>query len=192
MLLVGRVAERDVVQIEVGGSARGTLIDGTTVEGRVTFVGRQSDAATRTYPIEVEVANADYRLRSGITTEILIPVRTLPAHRVSSSLLALDDVGRVGVRTVDREGRVEFHAVDILAEEAGAVWVAGLPEVTTLITVGQELVVPRQRVEVDYEPAAALPASTPTTPTAVPEARVRRPTNDTSALSLAGADAAPT
>jgi multidrug efflux system membrane fusion protein len=173
MLLVGRVAERDVVRLSVGAQAHGTLIDGTTVGGRVTFVGQQSDVATRTYPIEVEVANSDYRLRSGITTQIRIPVRTVPAHRISSALLALDDSGRVGVRTVDREGLVEFHNVEILAEDSGAVWVSGLPEVTTLITVGQELVVPKQRVDVDYEPAPALPASTPPPQGAAPEARAR-------------------
>jgi hypothetical protein len=51
--------------------------------------------------------------------------------------------------------------------------VSGLPEVTTLITVGQELVVPKQRVDVDYEPAPALPASTPPPQGAAPEARAR-------------------
>jgi multidrug efflux system membrane fusion protein len=161
MLLVGRVAERDVVRLAVGARARGVLIDGTTVEGVVTFVGKQSDATTRTYPVEVQVANADYRVRSGLTAQITVPVETREAHRVSSALLTLDDAGTVGVRTVDSDGVVEFHPVEILAEDAGAVWVSGLPEVTTLITVGQELVVPGQRVIVDYEAADPLPAASP-------------------------------
>jgi multidrug efflux system membrane fusion protein len=161
MLLVGRVAERDVVRLAVGARARGVLIDGTTVEGVVTFVGKQSDGTTRTYPVEVQVDNADYRVRSGLTAQITVPVETRQAHRVSSALLTLDDAGVVGVRTVDAGGTVEFHPVDILSEEAGAVWVSGLPEVTTLITVGQELVVPGQRVTVDYEAAEPLPAATP-------------------------------
>lgn len=183
MLLVGRVAERDVVRLTVGAAARGTLIDGTTVEGQVTFIGKQSDVTTRTYPIEVQVANADYRLRSGITTQIAIPVETRPAHRVSSALLTLDDEGVVGIRTVDRDGLVAFHPVEILAEDGGGVWVSGLPEVTTLITVGQELVVPGQRVEVDYEAVEALPAATP--------GRNQVPAGETSVRQVAS-DATPT
>lgn len=146
MLLVGRVAEREVGRIEVGMPARGTLINGKTASGRVTFVGKRSDQATRTYPIEVEVANPDFSLRSGITTEIAIPVDVALAHRISPSLLALDDAGDIGVRTVDVDQRVEFHQVEILADDGGAIWVRGLPEVATLITVGQELVVPGEKV----------------------------------------------
>ena len=36
---------------------------------------------------------------------------------------------------------------------------AGLPEMTTLITVGQELVVPGELVKVDYQAAEEMPAS---------------------------------
>jgi multidrug efflux system membrane fusion protein len=168
MLLVGRVAEREVAKLNVGSAAIGTLIDGSRVRGKVTFVGRQSDATTRTYPIEIEVDNADYRLPSGITTQITIPTNTLLAHHVSPSLLALDDAGRMGLRTVDENSRVVFTPVEILAEDGGRVWVSGLPDVINLITVGQELVIPGQRVEVDYERAAdAPPAGQSETPAAV-------------------------
>jgi len=184
MLLVGRVAEREVMALEVGATAHGTLIDGTEVEGKLSFVGKQSDVATRTYPIEIEVPNPDYRIRSGITTQIHIPVETLPAHLVSSALLALDDAGQVGIRTVNRDGIVEFHTVRILSEEAGAVWVSGLPDVTTLITVGQELVVPGQRVEIDYESAEVLPAANPT-PGKPPEVATRKESRDLTARQAA-------
>jgi len=183
MLLVGRVSERDVGRLTVGATAAGRMIDGTMVQGTVTFIGKQSDVTTRTYPVEVQVANAEYELRSGITTEIIVPVETRPAHRVSSALLALDDAGAIGIRTVDGEGVVAFHPVEIPAEDGGAVWVSGLPDVTTLITVGQELVVPGQRVEVDYEPVEALPAATP--------GPKQLPTGETSVRPLAG-DAMPT
>lgn len=151
MLMVGRVAEREVHQLALGAQATGTLIDGREVTGSVSFIGQQSDAATRTYAVEVEVPNPDYALRSGITTQIRVPVATVMAHRLSPSLLALDDSGRIGVRTVNADHRVEFNLVDILNDDAGSVWVAGLPPVVTLITVGQELVVPGEEVEVVLE-----------------------------------------
>jgi multidrug efflux system membrane fusion protein len=164
MLLVGRVAERDVHKLRLGTVASGVLIDDTRVSGAVTFIGQQSDTATRTYSVEIQVPNPDYKLRSGVTTQIAIPVETVKAHRISPALLALDDEGRVGVRTLDADNRVVFNLVKVINDEGGAVWISGLPEVATLITVGQELVVPHQQVEVIFDAPANMPASAPSTP----------------------------
>jgi hypothetical protein len=54
--------------------------------------------------------------------------------------------------------------VKVINDEGGAVWISGLPEVATLITVGQELVVPHQQVEVIFDAPANMPASAPSTP----------------------------
>jgi len=161
MLLVGQVAEKDVPRLKIDLPVTGVLSDGRMVEGPVTFIGQQSDPLTRTYPVEIQIANPDYGLRSGLTTEIRIPVREVLAHKISPALFALDDAGAIGVRTVNNEGRVEFHHVEIVRDTPDGVWVSGLPDVTTLITVGQELVVPGELVEVDYEPAGEMPAAVP-------------------------------
>jgi multidrug efflux system membrane fusion protein len=161
MLLVGRVSERDVHKLRLDTVASGVLIDGTRVEGKLTFIGQQSDVSTRTYPVEIQVPNPDYALRSGVTTQISIPVETVLAHRISPALLALDDEGRVGVRTLDHDNRVVFNLVKIINDEGGSVWITGLPEVATLITVGQELVVPHQQVDVVIETPPEAPAATP-------------------------------
>lgn len=158
MLLVGRVSEREVAKLEPGQTAQGHLADGRVVAGPITFVGQQADTATRTYAVEVEVANPDRALRSGITTEIRIPVDRVMAHKVSPALFALDDEGNVGIRTVNDQGRVEYHPIHIVRDDVDGVWVTGLPEVATLITVGQELVVPGQEVELSFEPAGDMPA----------------------------------
>jgi multidrug efflux system membrane fusion protein len=161
MLLVGRVSEREVHAVRLGGEAEGRLLSGERVSGTVTFVGKQSDPATRTYPVEVQVPNPDYQLRSGITTEIFVSVGTELAHKVSPSLLALDDEGRIGLRTLDENNQVDFHLVEVIADDAGSVWVSGLPEVATLITVGQELVVPGERVDVTFEAGSDQPVAVP-------------------------------
>lgn len=170
MLLIGQVAEKDVPRLKVDLPVEGVLSDGRVVEGPVTFIGQQSDPATRTYPVEIQIANPDYSLRSGLTTEIRIPVREVMAQKISPALFALDDAGNIGVRTVNDQGRVEFHNVEIVRDAPDGVWVSGLPELTTLITVGQELVVPGELVEVDYEAAGEMPASAPDEPPA-PEDR---------------------
>lgn len=161
MLLVGRVPERDVLAVAAGAAALGRLSDGTEVAGRISFIGQQNDPETRSYPLEVQIPNPDYQLRSGVTTDILIPVSEVMAQKVSPALFALDDAGVVGVRTVNAAGRVEFNPVEIIRDDGDGVWVAGLPNVTTLIVVGQELVVPGEIVEVQYQPTGEMPAAAP-------------------------------
>ena len=161
MLLVGRVSEREVVHVKVGQVSMGTMSDGVEVSGAISFIGQQSDLATRTYPIEIRIPNPEYTLRSGITTEIRIPVAEVMAQKVSPALFALDDAGNVGVRIVNQNGRVEFHRVEIVEDDVDGVWITGLPDIATLITVGQELVVPGEMVEIDFEPASEMPAAIP-------------------------------
>ena len=158
MLLVGRVQEKDVQQLKVDQPVRGLLSDGREISGPVSFIGLQSDAATRTYAVEVKVPNPDYALRSGITTEIHIPVAEVMAQKVSPAVFALDDLGNIGVRTVNEQSQVEYHPVKIVRTDIDGVWVSGLPDVATVITVGQEMVVPGEVVEVSYEPTTGMPA----------------------------------
>jgi membrane fusion protein, multidrug efflux system len=161
MLLVGRVSERDVGDLTLARTVTGTLSDGRRVEGPITFIGQQGDPTTRTYAVEVEVANQDHAVRSGLTAEIRVPVSEVMAHKISPAVFALADDGGIGVRTIDERNRVAFHRVEIVREDVDGVWVTGLPEVTTLITVGQELVVPGQEVDPTFEPSPEMPARAP-------------------------------
>jgi len=62
---------------------------------------------------------------------------------------------------VNQLGRVDYHLIHILRDDVDGVWVTGLPDVATVITVGQELVVPGQTVQVTYEPSDNMPAAAP-------------------------------
>jgi multidrug efflux system membrane fusion protein len=161
MLLVGRVAERDVHLLELLQPVTGVLSDGRHVTGPVTFIGKQSDPATRTYAVEVQITNDDHAVRSGITTEIRIPVAEVMAQKISPAVFALDDAGYIGVRIVNEDSRVEFHRVEIVREDIDGVWIFGLPEIATIITVGHELVVHGELVGVDYEAVDETPAAAP-------------------------------
>ena len=164
MLLVGQVAERDVYRVSAGLATVGRLATGATVAGAITFVGQQAEPETRTYRVEVTVANADYALRSGVTTEIDIRVGEILAHKITPAVLALDDTGEVGVRIVDADARVSFRHIDIVADDHDGVWVTGLPLETTLITVGQEFVVAGEQVAVQMQssgPAEGMTTAPP-------------------------------
>jgi len=157
LLLIGQLSERDVARIELGYSGQGRLLTGESVSGVVTYLAQSADPSTRTFRVEVAVDNGDARLREGITTELILPVEEHRAHHIPSSVLALDDAGELGVRIIDADNRVEFVRIRIIRNSPNGLWVTGLPETVTLITVGQELVVPGERVEAvpDADPSSA-------------------------------------
>jgi len=163
MLLSGRVSEREVSKLRENQVGRARLSSGEMVDGRVSFVGKVADRATRTYAIELEIDNSDFSIESGLTAEIIIPVQRLIAHKISPALLSLDDAGNVGVRTITSDREVEFYLVEILSDAGDGVWVTGLPEVSTIITVGQELVVVGETVEPTFETLETAQPGVPAT-----------------------------
>ncbi len=154
MLVVAQVSERDVGRIAQGMEGTARLVTGDVAEGALRFVAETADQATRTFRVELSVANPDERLRDGVTSEIVIPLETTRAHRFSPAILTLDDKGQIGVRTIAGDNRVHFVPVDILGNEDGTVWVAGLPESVTVITVGQDYVDEGELVEPVFETAS--------------------------------------
>jgi len=152
ILVVGQVSEMDVSSVAVGQQAGARLVDGRQVVGTVSFVGQAAQVETRTYRVEVLVSNPDHSIRSGVTADLRIPRGMVAAHRISPALLALDDQGGVGVRVVDAGNVVRLLPVKVIKDDVQGIWVTGLPDATTVITVGQEMVVAGDTVEVSYEP----------------------------------------
>ncbi len=145
------VTEQHYRSIQVGSAANLTLVDGRKVKGAITFVGKQSNDESRTFPIEISVPNPDFEISSGLSAEIQIPLSTHSAHRVSMSYVVLNPDGEMGVRTIDNSRRVRFHRIDVVKEVGDGLWVSGLPEEVTLITVGQEFVAEGERVEFRHQ-----------------------------------------
>ncbi|HAH08647.1 MAG TPA: efflux RND transporter periplasmic adaptor subunit [Alphaproteobacteria bacterium] len=167
-LVVGQVSERDVAALKQGEPGSARLITGEQVTGTVRFVSRAADAQTRTFRVELEVPNPAGDLRDGVTAEIRIETQAVPAHRVSPAILGLDERGVVGLRTLDPDGTVRFVPVTIIGDDKDGIWVSGLPERATVITVGQEFVTPGQKVKAVMDDAAAPPAAAPAPAPATP------------------------
>lgn len=144
----GGVSENDIGDIRVGMPASATLSDGTKLDGVVRFVSARAREATRTYTVEVAIANPGSSIPAGRSAEVSIPVQEIRAHKVPSSLLALDDDGRLGLKSVDEDGTVRFHVASIERADGDAIWVSGLPEELDLITRGQGFVQPGETVAV--------------------------------------------
>lgn len=154
------ISEFDARYVQVGDAGAARLATGEQVSGRIRYVAPVADEATRTYTVELEVDNGDGRLRAGGTAELLIPAELVSAHRISPSLLTLDDAGNIGIKLVGDQGRVEFFVADIAMANADGVWITGLPSTATFITVGQGFVTEGALVravsEADVETALAV------------------------------------
>lgn len=83
MWMVAHVFERDAVNVRAGTTAHVTLaaLPGQEFDGRVALVGRQVEAGSRTLPVRIELANADGRLRPGMSAgariELTGPTQTI-------------------------------------------------------------------------------------------------------------------
>jgi multidrug efflux system membrane fusion protein len=145
MLFVANVPETNIARAELGIPAKVTTVTGQTAEGKVSYISSVADEATRSFPIEIELPNADGKLLSGITATAVVSLGTMPAHLLPQSVLTLGDDGAIGIRSV-KDSVVEFHPITIVSDTRDGVWVVGLPPTVDVITMGQEYVVPGQTV----------------------------------------------
>ena len=148
MLVVADIAEKDIAQVQLGSKASAKLISGRYISGEVTFIASSADKNTRTFRVEISVDNKDRTIRDGVSAEIYIKGKEEPAHKISPAILSLNDQGKLGVRTVTSDNRVEFKEINILEDTNSGMWVSGLGEDSRIITLGQEYVFQGQTVNV--------------------------------------------
>ncbi|NIL94801.1 MAG: efflux RND transporter periplasmic adaptor subunit [Woeseiaceae bacterium] len=163
IIVTASVSEFDAGHVTVGKQAEARLATGELVHGTIRYVSPVADEATRTFAVELEVDNQDGAIRAGGTAELFIPAEAVLAHRVSPSLLTLDDAGNVGIKIINEDGKVEFVVADIALSTANGVWLVGLPQTATIITVGQGFVTTGSLVdaipESDVETSLAIKAT---------------------------------
>jgi multidrug efflux system membrane fusion protein len=149
---VVQVPQYAVARLSLGGLARVEIAGREVREGVIRFIAPIADAATRTFRVEIEVANPDRDLPAGLSVSVRIPTEEVIAHKVSPALATLDEQGQVGLQAVDEDDRVVFYPVEIVRAEAGGVWVSGLPERVRLITIREGPVSEGQQVLVRESP----------------------------------------
>jgi multidrug efflux system membrane fusion protein len=130
-----------------GLSATVTTVTGKTAQGKVTYLAPTADDATRSFPAEIEVANPEGGILSGVTADASVQVGVAPVTILPQSVLTLDDNGVLGIRTVEDGNKVAFHAVNLIKDTRDGVWIVGLPPTIKVITVGQDFVQAGQVVD---------------------------------------------
>lgn len=154
--MVAYVSESQVRKLKLGSTARANLIDGGEVTGTISYIASTSGEQTRTFRVEVDVPNPGYTIVEGMTVKLYLPLGTHMAHRISPAVLNLADDGTVGVKLVDENNIVRFVPVKIIGDEPEAMWVSGLPDEATVITVGHAYVTEGQEVMTTESEAEGL------------------------------------
>lgn len=112
--LIAHAFERDAVRVAIGAPARVTLaaFPGQVFSGRVTYVGRQVEAESRTIPVRVELANPRELLRPGMSANAFLQVSTADQNVVTVPVAALQRVREQWVVFIPKSARTfEIRAV---------------------------------------------------------------------------------
>jgi multidrug efflux system membrane fusion protein len=146
IIVSGAIAEQDAPFVAVDNIGTGVLATGQNVEGRIRYVAPVADQSTRTFTVELEVANPDGKLPAGVTAQMQLPGGAAFAHKISPSLMTLDPQGDIGIKIVNDYNEVEFYKIKIARSDPDGIWVSGLPETARVIVVGQGYVAAGQKV----------------------------------------------
>ena len=145
IIFVAEVPEFSINKIETGQEVSMKLVTGELINGNLTFVSKSASPSTRTFKVESQITNKDGEVRDGVTAEMTIKTKIVKAHKISPSILLLNDAGKVGVRSI-KDSIVKFNEVTILEDSESGLWITGLPESLELIVQGQGFVEDGQKV----------------------------------------------
>ena len=165
LIVRAHVTENQINLLSIGQKAQVSLLNKQTAQGELRYIASVGNDATNTFKIEVAIENKDSKLLAGLSSELTIALEKIPAIKVSPALLALDELGNIGVKSVDNN-RVTFTPIDIVKSESDGVWLTGLGDQSDIITLGQGFVRHGDKVEAifadDKQPksSAASDAST--------------------------------
>ena len=150
LVITANVTENHIRNLSVGQNAEGRMVSGQMLTGNIRYISSVSETGTNTFKIEVEVENGDYAYLAGMSTELSIPLEQAWAVKITPAVMALDEQGNLGVKTVKDE-HVEFIPIDIIKSDSQGVWLAGMGQQADVITLGHGYVKHGDRVDVTME-----------------------------------------
>jgi multidrug efflux system membrane fusion protein len=147
LVITANVTEMNVQALKTQQQATGRMVSGDMLQGKIRYISSISEPGTNTFKIEVEVPNPDFSRMAGMSTELALPLETTWAMRISPAVMALDEQGNLGVKTVVDE-HVKFVPIDIVKSDSQGVWLSGMGQQADIITLGHGFVRDGDKVEV--------------------------------------------
>ena len=125
------------------------IIANKSYEGLISYISKTSDPLTRNFRVEIKINNKQKQIISGLSSEARINLSKEDAYFIPSSLISLDDQGKIGIKVV-QEKKVLFLTIDIISDTGNGYWVNSNSknnlEDYMLITQGHEYVMEGENV----------------------------------------------
>ncbi len=113
--------EKDINKITLNQKVN-VIIGNKFLTGKVNFISRTSDKETRNFRIQVEIENKNNEIFSGLSSEIELKLKPVAAFFIPSSLITLNDLGEIGIKTVNNN-IVEFMPIKIISDSGSGYWI---------------------------------------------------------------------
>ena len=143
---IAGVPEYDINKVRVDQNVNLELVTGQKIKGKLTFVSKSASPDTRTFSVESQIDNLDGAIKDGLTANMTIEIDKVNAHKISPSILLLNDEGKLGIRIVQKGNFAKFVEIIILEDSEEGLWVTGIPEKVEIIIQGQGFVEDDQEV----------------------------------------------
>jgi membrane fusion protein, multidrug efflux system len=131
--------EKQISHLALAQAAELRLVNNRKLQGQIRYIASVADQATNTFKIEVSVDNPNNQMSAGLSSEMNIALEQVSAIKLSPALLALDEQGNIGVKSVV-EKHVVFTPINIVKTQPDGIWLTGLGENADIIILGQGFV----------------------------------------------------
>ena len=143
---IAGVPEYDINKVRIGQNVGVKLVTGQTIKGKLTFVSKSASPDTRTFVVESQIPNPEGSVKDGLTANMTIEIDKVMAHKISPSILLLNDEGKLGIRIVTENNAAMFKEINILEDSEDGLWVTNIPNIVEIIVQGQGFVEDGQKV----------------------------------------------
>ena len=143
---VAGVPEYDINKVRINQKVNLELVTGQSINGELTFVSKSASPDTRTFQVESQIENLDGLIKDGLTANMTIEIDKVKAHKISPSILLLNDEGKLGIRIVTKGNIAKFVEIIILEDSEEGLWITGISEKLEIIIQGQGFVEDGQEV----------------------------------------------
>ena len=150
LIVRAHATEQQISQLSVGQQAKVSLLNGEQAQGELRYIASVGNDATNTFKIEVAIDNKNAALFAGLSSELNIDLAKMSAIKISPALLALDEQGNIGVKSV-KDSIVHFTPIQIIKSENDGIWLTGLGEQADIIVLGQGFVRAGDKVEAIFD-----------------------------------------
>ena len=142
------IPQTHISHFKTGQKASVRFASGETSLASIRFIDREASPATRTFGVELTIANPDMAISAGLSVEADLLMEQVQALAISPAWLALSEAGEPGIKWVNPDDQVQFTAVDVVKSESDRLWITGIPGEARIITRGQGFVRAGDQVDV--------------------------------------------